>query len=303
LIAKRLLIVSGKGGVGKSTVAAALAMATAQRGLRTVVVEIAGRRDIAGMLGRDAAERLGEAEVYPGLHHVTVDRQLALEGYLRDEVPGLLPAAVLARSRTFQLFVEATPGMGDLLTIGKVWELAQRPRRTRGASPYDLVVLDGPASGQLIGLLAAPRTFGAIARVGPVARQAAAIDQTLTDGNAVGVVVVATPEQMAVTETLELSAALRSEFAIGVGAVVVNRMFDSPLIEGDAAALSGAPDDPAARSARWLDRRAAAQRTELARLQNGLVDVRCNPLPFVFANDSGQSLIERLAGYLVHTLR
>ena len=79
---------------------------------------------------------------------------------------------MLARSRAFQLFVEATPGMSDLLTIGKVWELGQRPRHKPRTDPYDLVILDAPASGQLVGLLAAPRTFREIARVGPVAGRA-----------------------------------------------------------------------------------------------------------------------------------
>ncbi len=202
LTARRLLIVSGKGGVGKSTVAAALGVAAARRGLRTVVVEVAGRRDIVGLLGAKARQGHREVEVYPGLRHVAIDRQPALEEYLRDEVPGRLPAAILARSRAFELFMDATPGMGELLTIGKVWELSQRPRHRRGAPQYDLVVLDGPSSGQLVGLLQAPRTFSSIARVGPVARQGAAIERMLLDSGLTAVVAVATAEQMAVSETL-----------------------------------------------------------------------------------------------------
>jgi anion-transporting ArsA/GET3 family ATPase len=302
LIAKRLLIVSGKGGVGKSTVAAALGMAAVRRGLRTVVVEIAGRRDVAGMLGRKAGERNGEAEVYPGMYHLTVDRRFALVEYLRDEVPGPLPATVLARSRTFRLFVDATPGMGDLLTIGKVWELTQRPRHRPGALEYDLVVLDGPASGQLVGMLAAPRTFSSIARVGPVARQAAAIDRTLSDHDSVSVVAVATPEQMAVSETLDLCTAMRREFGIEPGAVVVNQIFRSTLIAGDAIALATAPDDPAVGSAQWLDRRATAQRDQLVPLQEGLAGVCCMMVPFVFATDSSESQVEQLAGHLERIL-
>ena len=155
-ITKRLLIVAGKGGVGRSTVTAALAVDATRRGLRTIVVETAGRADVARMLGGRAADPLVEVELQRGLHHVTIDRRAALEEYLRYEVPGLFPAAMLARSAAFQAFVDAAPGMSDLLTIGKVWELVQRPRHKPHADEYDVVILDAPASGQLVGLLGGP---------------------------------------------------------------------------------------------------------------------------------------------------
>ena len=298
LTARRLLIVSGKGGVGKSTVAAALGVAAARRGRRTIVAEVAGRRDIAGLLGAEAGRGHREVEVYPGLHHVAIDRQPALEDYLRDELPGPLPAAFLARSRAFELFLDATPGMGELLTIGKAWELAQRPRHRRGAPQYDVVVLDGPASGQLVGLLQAPRTFSSIARVGPVARQGAAIDRMLFDPDLTGVVAVATAEQMAVSETLALQEALRAEFGIELGAVVVDRVFSSPFTARDVAALSAAADDPAVRSARWLHGRAQAQEVQLARLRRGIAGTRCTTLPFLFTPAVGRDQIERIADLL-----
>src|SRR5262249_56353837 len=115
-----------------------------------------------------------------------------------------------------------TPGMRELLTVGKVWELAQRPRRTRGTRPYDLVILDAPATGHAAGLLGAPRTFASIANVGPVARQGAAIDRMLRDRRSTGVIAVATPEQMAVSETLDLRRTLAESLDIGLDAVVVN---------------------------------------------------------------------------------
>ena len=302
LLAKRLLVVSGKGGVGKSTVAAALGVVAARRGLRTVVAEVAGRADVARVLGGEAGDRLGEIEVFSGLHHVTIERQPALEEYLRDEVPGPLPAGILARSRAFELFVDATPGMSELLMIGKVWELAQRPRHRRGARQYDLVVLDGPASGQLVGLLGAPRTFSSIARVGPVARQGAVIDRMLGDPSLIGVIAVATPEQMAVSETLSLRAALASEFGIELDAVVVNRMFPSRFSAKDGVALASAPDVAAVCSARWFYGRARAQRAQLARLRRGLVGVRCTTLPFLFSDELGRADVEHLAGLLERLL-
>src|SRR6516165_1647880 len=184
LSGKRLLIVTGKGGVGKSTVAAALAITASGRGLRTIVAEVAARSDVASLLGGSGTAPAREVELAPALHHVSIEPQGALAEYIRDEVPGRVPGLILARSRAFDVLATATPGMRELLTVGKVWELAQRPRRTPGARPYDLVILDAPASGHAAALLGAPRTFASIANVGPVARQGAAIDRMLRDGRA-----------------------------------------------------------------------------------------------------------------------
>ena len=295
---KHLLMVAGKGGVGRSTVAAAIGAAAARSGLRTLVVETAGRADVPPLLGRPAGDPLTEVELLQRLHHVTIDRRGALDEYLRQEVPGPIPAAVLGRSRAFQLFVEATPGMSDLLTIGKVWELAGRTRHKPRTHPYDLVVLDGPASGQLLGLLSAPRTFSDIARVGPVARQAARIDRAIADGADVGAIVVATPEQMAVTEALWLQAALSQRFGLQLRAVVVNRLLPTWFSAEEGLALAAAPDDPVIRSARWFHTRAQAQRGELERLDDQLQTIPRVTLPFLFDAELGEAHVEHFADLL-----
>lgn len=299
---RRLLIVSGKGGVGKSTVAAALGVAAARAGLRTIVAEVAGRRDVAALLGAEAGEGMREVEVYPGLHHLTIEREPALEEYLRDEVPGPLPAGMLARSRAFDLFVEAAPGMGELLTVGKLWELTQRPRHVRGTREYDLVVVDGPASGQLIGLLQAPHTFGSMVRGGPVARQGAEIDAVLFDPARTEVLAVAAAEQMAVSETLALQAELGERFQVELGAVVVNRMVPARFTSHEAAALRGAPDDPAVQSALWLYGRAQAQHTQLRRLRREIGAVATSTLPFLFVSDFARPEVEQMAKLLERSL-
>jgi len=297
-ITNRLLIVAGKGGVGRSTVSAALAVGATRSGRRAIVVETAGRDDVARMFGARGADPLVEAELEPGLHHVTIDRRAALEEYLRYEVRGLFGAAALARSSAFQAFVDATPGMSDLLTIGKVWELAQRPRHKPHAPEYDVVILDAPASGQLIGLLGAPRTFATIARVGPVAKQAGTIERALRNPRAVGVIAVATPEQMAVSETLSLRASFTERFGIELDAVVANRVFPSRFTSQDALALARAAEDPAVRSAQWFAARAKAQRTQLARLRRGVAPARLTTLPFRFEAELERADVERFANLL-----
>jgi anion-transporting ArsA/GET3 family ATPase len=297
-ITKRLLIVAGKGGVGRSTVTAALAVGATRRGLRTIVAETAGRADVARMLGGNAADPLVEAELEHRLHHVAIDRRAALEEYLRYEVPGLFGAATLARSAAFQAFVDAAPGMSDLLTIGKVWELVQRPRHKPHTHEYDVVILDAPASGQLMGLLGAPRTFSAIARVGPVAKQADTVQRMLRDPHSVGVVAVATPEQMAVSEALALQTSLSDRFGIALDAMVANRVFPSRFTSEDALALSHAPEDPAVRSACWFAARTKAQRAQLARLRRGVAPARLMTLPFRFEAELARADVDRFADRL-----
>lgn len=245
------------------------------------MVELAGLSDVARLLGRRGQSALAETELEPGLFHVTIEREKALEDYLEHEVPGPFSAGRLARSRTFSMFVDAAPGMGELLAMGKVWELSQRPRRRRGAQPYDLVVLDGPASGQLLGLLRAPRTFGAIARVGPVARQTADIGRFLSDHRKAGVIAVTTPEQMAVTEVLALRDGLTT-LDVTLDAVVVNQALPISFSREDETALRSARSDPAISSSLWLAERARTQRKHLERLRRELPGVPRARLPFVF---------------------
>jgi anion-transporting ArsA/GET3 family ATPase len=274
------VVVTGKGGVGKTTVAAALGLVAARRGLRTIVAEVQRRDDVSRALG---GEGMQEEELAPGLHHVSIDPELAMELYLADQLPAAL-AEVLSASRTFSYLAAATPGMRELLTVGKVWELAQEDRRTPGAEPYDLVVLDAPATGHGVAVLSAPRTFAQVARMGRIARQGRTIDAMVSDPARTGVVAVARPEEMPVNETLALQDALRDEVGLDVGLVIANGMLPRRFSAADARALDAADDSPEVRAARHAHARAAAQRSQLERLRRG-VRARVATLPFVFDGD------------------
>ena len=151
LLRKRLIFVTGKGGVGTSTVAAALGLAVARRGRRTILATISGQ---AGALGH-GADGLLEVELAPGLAAVSIDPQDAMEEYLRLQAGRL--GSLLGSSGIFQYLAAAAPGLRELVTIGKVWELAQPRRLRRGARDYDLVIVDAPASGHAVALLRTPR--------------------------------------------------------------------------------------------------------------------------------------------------
>jgi anion-transporting ArsA/GET3 family ATPase len=300
LLAKPLIVVTGKGGVGKSTVAAALGTAAAARGLRTIIAEVAARDDVSRALaGSRAAATFVERAVGNGLHHISIDPESALEEYLRDQLPRGL-SDLLSASRLFTYLAAATPGLRELLTVGKVWELCQPDRRTPGAHPYDLVILDAPATGHGVAVLTAPGTFADAAMVGPVARQGRTIHDMVRDPERTAIVGVATAEEMPVNETLALGDTLDGALGQRFAAVVVNSVLPQRFTRADEAALgaSGA-ESRAVRAARAEAARSRAHRSQLGRLRRGLRDVDVSTLPFLFAPELGPAELERLGRELV----
>ena len=274
--------------MGKTTVAAALGLVAAGRGLRTIVAEVARRDDVSRALG---GEGMHEEELAPGLHHLSIDPEHAMELYLADQLPSAL-GDLLASNRAFGYLAAATPGMRELLTVGKVWELAQDDRRTPGAEPYDLVVLDAPATGHGVAVLTAPRTFAQAARVGRVARQGRTIDAMVSDPQRTGVVAVARPEEMPVNETLALQDVVRDDVGLEIALVICNGMLAQRFSAADVRALDAAPDGPAVRAARHAHARARAQRAQLRRLRRGARPPVAT-LPFVFDEDAKLARLAR----------
>ena len=266
LLSHRLIVVTGKGGVGKTTVAAAIGLEAARRGRRTMVAEVARRTDVAGVL--DAAhtgDGASETELAPGLFHISVDPEQAMEEYLRDQLPSA-DAGLLNRSKLFGLLAAATPGLRELLTVGKLWELAQLDRRTPGASSYDLVIVDAPATGHGVAVLSAPRAFAGAAHTGPVARQARVIHATLSDPAVTAIVAVARAEELAVSETLALQGALRDTLEAELDAIVVNALAPDRFTPAEAHRLAEHPPHPAVERALADHARARRQRAQLGRL-------------------------------------
>ena len=298
LLEKPLLVVTGKGGAGKSTVAAAVGLVAARRGRRTIIAEVARRDDVSRVLGGTGVH---EDELAPGLHHISIDPEEAMQEYLADQLPSRALAEVLISSRGVNYFAAATPGLRELLTIGKAWELAQEDRRTPGAEPYDLVVLDAPATGHGVAVLSAPRTFADTALVGRIARQGRTIDAMLSDPARTGVVAVARPEEMAVNETLEIEDALGEAVGLDVGLVVANGVLPDRFSAAEARALEEAPSSPPVRAALIAHARARAQRGQLARLRRH-ARAPVVTLPFLAAPDLDALQIEPLVRALERAL-
>lgn len=296
LFAHSLVVVTGKGGVGKSTVAAALGVAAQRRGLRTIVVEVAARDDVSRALGAsDAARAHVERAASGRLDHISIEPQRALEEYLREQLPVGALAAVLSRSRIFTTLTAATPGMRELLTIGKVWELAEQGRGGRGGRSYDLVVLDAPATGHGLAMLQAPHTFASVARVGPVARQGRTIAGFLADPQRTAVLAVSSAEEIAVSETLELRAQLRDQLGLDLALIVVNAVVRHRFSEREERTLRAAPPSPARHAALFSATWARHQRMQIARLRRGVRDVELVSLPFVFESALDWAALEQLS--------
>ncbi len=300
LLDRRLIFVTGKGGVGKSTVATALGLVAARAGLRTIVAELSSQEHVQRAFEQPAAQ-FQEVELAPRLFTISIDPQRAMEEYLRVKVGAVGHA--LSASRLFHAFAMATPGMRELLSMGKVWELAQLQRQTRGAAPYDFVVVDAPATGHGVGILKTPRTFADIARVGPIARQGRKIADTIADRTFTGVIAVATPEEMPVNETILLDETVRAD-GLALDAVIVNALYPERFEPDDAADLERAlarvraPSSRAAlRAALSENARASTQREQVARLREslglGLVE-----LPYLFTEQIGRPELELLADRL-----
>jgi anion-transporting ArsA/GET3 family ATPase len=243
-----MVVVTGKGGVGKSTVAAALALGAAHDGRRVAVGELGGHARVAGLLRGS------------GIDTLTVNVHHALTEWLATQLPRRL-AELLMRSGAFASLVAAAPGGAELIAITKLWELVQRRRWTHGAEPYDLVIVDAPASGHGAALLRAPRTFADIARVGPIGSQAREVADFLKRD--AGFVIVTTAAELPVSETLTLQQQLPD-----VDLVVANAVLPRRFLAADLEALRALGGDPAAAAIAHAGR-VRAQQAQLARLRRG----------------------------------
>ncbi|MBS1886841.1 MAG: hypothetical protein JSU06_06600, partial [Actinobacteria bacterium] len=241
-----------------------------------------------------------EVELEENLWAISIDPDESMREYVLLQLKVRAMRDMLFRSRIFNYLAAATPGLKELVTIGKIWELAQLDRKVKSGSKYDTVIVDAPATGHGVGFLQTPRTFANIARVGPIHSQAQTLDNFITNHEDTGVAIVALPEEMPVNESAALERDLVEEVGVAVDRVYLNGLYPERFSKEDAeklaalvAAEDGAPK-AAARAALSEFGRARSQRAQLARLRRR-AQAPVKTLPFLFEPDLGPEAARRLS--------
>ncbi len=303
MLDRRLLFITGKGGVGKTTVAAALGELAAERGKRTLLVEMDDKGAIAAAF--DAAPLSFEPRLLrPGLAAMAMNTEDSLREYLRLFVRIPLLGSLAPLARTFDFVADAAPGVKEILGVGKIaHEVVERH--------YDLVVVDAEASGHIVSQIAAPQAIRDLVKVGMVREQTGWMIDLLGDPATTGVVVVTTPEEVPVTESIELLGRLTTEAKVDVAAVVANRVLADRLdtdqertldaLDGEPArdalvAALGPEIDTVILAARLAQARAELGAGHLARLRAALDPATpMLTVPELFARATGPRVVAKVA--------
>ena len=303
LLDRSFVFVTGKGGVGKSSVAGALAALSARRGRRTLVCEMDAKGALASALGVETLE-FEPRELEPNLFAMAMNTEDSLREYLRLFVKIPMIGKIGPLARTFDFVADAAPGVKEILAVGKLCHEV----RVRN---YDLVVVDAEATGHIVAQIGAPRVIRNLVQVGLVRDQTDWMLDLLTDPQITGVAIVTTPEEMPVTETLELVGRLERETGVAPTAIIANRVL-TPWFDADGDAVfqrldehreilvdaMGTGVDTVLDAAHIAEARVAIGEGHLARLRAGAPDLPILTVPELFTRATGRRVVTLVADAL-----
>jgi len=262
LFDQRLLVVSGKGGVGKSTIAAALALESLRRGKRTLVCEVNADERVSGLLGhKPVGPEVGRLEL--NLWAVDIRPPDALKEYALLRIHSERVYRLVFENRFVRYFLRFLPALQELVMLGKVTFHLQE-KLPDGRPRFDLVIVDAPATGHAISFLSVPQVLLDTVPPGPLSDETRIMRDLITNPSITQAVLVSLPEEMPVNETLDLHRALAEKVKLKTGAVILNQMLPRRFAEEDLAALTPAPHALAV--ARAQSARAALSEDARARL-------------------------------------
>ena len=295
LFQRRVLFVVGKGGVGKSTVAALLAVALAERGKRVLLAQMGPGRRLQEVLGVEGGSET-PAEVFPGLCFLTIDGESALTEYLGLVLPVKRVHRLVVGSKLYRHFVAAAPGLKELMTVGKIWYEEQLA--TARGPRWDAIVVDAPATGHSLQYLRMPSAAYEAFGPGLVRREAKRVVDLLQDPKRTAICPVTTAEEMPVNETIETHRQLRDALQMPLGVLFVNRVHQAPLtVDAIPTSRSKAP---LVRDVLRCAREEAGWAAINARYRERLREAVPMPtveLPFLFAEEFGLAEVRTLVGH------
>ena len=299
LFDRRLIVVAGKGGVGRTTVAAALALAGARRGKRVLLAQTKSKERLGHLLGRAA---IGEeiVRIDERLSAVNMTPEAALREYGMMILRSTLIYKAVFENKVARAFIRAIPGVEDYSMLGKVW--FHTTEMEHGRPRFDLVILDGPATGHILTLLSIPQAIIEAVPEGPLTRDAHLARSLMTDPARTQVVLVTLAEEMPVNESVELAGKIRSRVGMHLGPLIVNQLYPPRFVAGPSAqALAQLPErmdegliGPLLTRARIAQRRRALNDRYLEKLR-GALDLPQVQLPYLFAPDFNRAAVEDLS--------
>jgi anion-transporting ArsA/GET3 family ATPase len=321
LFSRRLVVLTGKGGVGKSVVGAAIALAARERGKRVLLVEVAAPLEAArllggprgctgGLSGAGPPSRGRETEVRPGLFTVNLDPAAVMDEYVRHVVKLEMFSRRILESPIYRRFFAAAPGLKELMVLGKIMVLEEAHARFLQKPLWDIVVVDAPATGHGLAFLKVPLAASAAVPVGPIGHNARRVLAMLRDRARTALVVVAVPEEMAVVEAVQFHRLAAEELKMEPAAVVLNACHERRFTDEDEAEVlrltteraegdveRDVPLPAALRAARRQIRRRKLTRFYRDRLRRTL-DAPLVSLPFLFREALGPDDVRLLAARL-----
>ena len=307
LLQRRVVILSGKGGVGKSVVGTALALAARARGKRILFIEVDAPLPASRYLG-EAPVKGHETEVRPGLSMINLVPADVMDEYVREMVRVDLIARKVLGSPIYRRFFAAAPGLPELMVLGKIMVLEEEragwPRRPK----YDLIIVDAPATGHGLAFLRVPLVASSAVPVGPVGHNARRIKAMLRDPKKTALAIVALPEEMAVVEALEFHRLSRDELGLEASAIILNGCHERRFTGAqEKEILRRVTEDEDGRLAPGVTLQAAlaAGRRHIRRRKltefyrkrlKQAVDVPIVSLPLLFTDRIDEAALETLAG-------
>lgn len=220
LLSRPLVLVTGKGGVGRTSVSAALAILAKKSGLRTALIEIEGEGAIGEALSVNNVDYEG-VEQSLGLTLYSITAPKALEDYIRSQFHFKTIASAIFENKFVRYFLDATPGLNELMIMGKLWQLVEKPE-----IPYDTIIVDMPATGHAVAMLDVASVVCNAVQIGPLKNAAERIRRLLIDPKKTAVALVTTAEEAPVTETEELFLTLKNDLKINCELLFINSILE-----------------------------------------------------------------------------